>query len=411
MNNIIFLVDMNAFFISCEMIRYEHLKGTPSAVAGDPKKRTGIILAANYEARALGIRTAMSLHEALKICPSLQTVPPDHSYYEQMSGKVMELLQRYTPLVEQNSIDEAWLDMTGSLRHFGSPMEAAAQIMNQIRDELDLWCSIGISSNKFLSKMASEMKKPLGITELYPHDIKTRLWPLPVGSMYGIGEKTAALLHDEQIWTIGDLAQYGKEKLMQKFGKSGYMMHLHANGIDRDPVKVRTRDDLKSIGKSVTLPSNVHVFSDASKVLMRLSDEVSARARVLDKKGHTVQIILKYPNFKSITRQMQIPSTNLSKYIYETGVQLLKQVWNPAQPVRLIGISLMDFDDENIIEQLTLFDTVSESNSGLIELQRDENLQSVLDRLHAKFGENLVIRASVLSKPITDNTSTHNKEP
>ena len=411
MNNIIFLVDMNAFFISCEMVRYDHLKGKPSAVAGDPKKRTGIILAANYEARALGIKTAMSLHEALKICPTLQTVPPDHSYYEEMSGKVMELLQRFTPLVEQNSIDEAWLDMTGSLRHFGSPVEAATHIMNQIRDELDLWCSIGISSNKFLSKMASEMKKPLGITELFPHNIRTLLWPLPVGSMYGIGEKTAALLHDEQIWTIGDLAQYDKAKLIQRFGKSGYIMHLHANGIDRDPVRIRTRDDLKSIGKSVTLPTNLQEFSEASKVLMRLSDEVSARARDLQKKGHTVQLILKYPNFKSITRQMQIPSTNLSKYIYETGVQLLRQVWNPSQPVRLLGISLMDFDGENRIEQLTLFNTVLKDNTGLIEIQREENLQSALDSIHAKFGEKVVVRASILGNPIKDNTSAHNKEP
>lgn len=411
MKNIIFLVDMNAFFISCEMVRHDHLKGKPSAVAGDPKKRTGIILAANYEARALGIKTAMSLHEALKICPALQTVPPDHSYYEEMSSKVMELLQRYTPLVEQNSIDEAWLDMTGSLHHFGSPREAAAQIMNQIRKELNLWCSIGISSNKFLSKMASEMKKPLGITELFPHEIRTFLWPLPVRSMYGIGDKTAELLHDEQIWTIGDLARYEKEKLIEKFGKSGYIMHLHANGIDKDPVKVRTRDDLKSIGKSITLPANLHEFSEASKVLMRLSDEVSARARALDKKGHTVQIVLKYPNFKSITRQMQIRSTNLSKYIYETGLHLLRQVWNPSKPVRLIGISLMDFDEETSMKQLNLFDTVSENNTGLIEIQRDENLQNALDLIRAKFGEKVVIRASILSAPSKDNTSAQQKEP
>lgn len=411
MKSIIFLVDMNAFFISCEMIRYDSLRGKPSAVAGDPQKRTGIILAANYEARALGIKTAMSLHEALKICPTLRTVPPDHSYYEEMSSKVMELLQRYTPLVEQNSIDEAWLDMTGSLCHFGSPMEAASHMMKKIRDELDLWCSIGISSNKFLSKMASEMKKPLGITELFPHDIKRFLWPLPVGSMYGIGEKTAALLHDEQIFTIGDIAQYGKEKLMQKFGKAGYIMHLHANGIDRNPVKIRTKDDLKSIGKSVTLPANLHEFSEASKVLLELSDEVSARARSLGKKGQTVQIVLKYPNFKSITRQMQIRSTNLSKYIYETGIHLLRQVWSPAQPVRLIGISLTDFDEENRVTQLNLFDMASEDNVRSPDILRDENLQNALDSIHAKFGEKVVVRASILSTHSKDNTSTHYKEP
>lgn len=404
MKKTIFLVDMNAFFITCEMVRSPHLIGKPSAVAGDPKKRTGIILAANYEARALGIRTAMSLHEALKLCPLLQTVPPDHGYYEEMSNKVMSLLESYTPLVEQNSIDEAWLDMTGSLHHFGSALEAAKQIMNHIKDELHLWCSIGISSNKFLAKMASEMKKPLGITELYPQDIKTKLWPLPVDSMYGVGTKTAEVLYKDSIWTIGDLARQEISKLMEKFGKYGYTMHQHANGIDPDPVTVRSKDDLKSIGKSITLSSNIADFKEASKVLQRLSEEVSSRARSLDRKGHTVQITIKYANFQTITRQMKIPKTNLSTYIYKAGIELLKTVWNSNKPVRLLGITLTDLDTEASALQLNLFDTISQQDETVLQIKREENLQNTLDLIQAKFGHQVVVRASNLPEATINST-------
>ena len=152
---------MNAFFISCEMTRNDSLVGIPAAVAGDPKKRTGIILAANYEARSLGVKTAMVLHEALKLCHELKVVPPDHHFYGQKSEEVMNLLSNYTPVLEQNSIDEAWLDMTGSEGMFGKPLDAAKRIINEIKDSLGLWCSIGIAENKFLAKMAVEMKKPL----------------------------------------------------------------------------------------------------------------------------------------------------------------------------------------------------------------------------------------------------------
>ena len=175
MKRIVFLVDMNAFFISCEMSRNQGLKGKPAAVAGDPKNRMGIILAANYDARKYGIRTTMLVHEAKKLYPNILLVPPDHEFYEIKSREVMEILSRYTPIVQQNSIDEAWLDMTGCQGLFGEPAETAGRIMADIRRELDLWCSIGISDNKFLAKMASEMKKPLGITEIWQDDIKKKI--------------------------------------------------------------------------------------------------------------------------------------------------------------------------------------------------------------------------------------------
>jgi len=236
MRKVIFLVDMNAFFISCEMTRNDSLVGTPAAVAGDPKKRSGIILAANYEARSYGVKTAMVLHDALKLCPEMILLPPDHLFYKQKSGEVMDLLSNYTPTLEQNSIDEAWLDMTGCEGLFGNPLKAANRIMDEIKDRLGLWCSIGIAENNFLAKMASDMKKPLGITELWKHDIPTKLWPLPVKEMYGIGAKTAARLNRMGINTISDLAKFDVTRIIKTFGKYGNEIYQRANGIDYSPV-------------------------------------------------------------------------------------------------------------------------------------------------------------------------------
>lgn len=214
------------------MTRNPNLVGVPAAIAGDPKKRTGIILAANYEARYFGVKTAMVVHEALKLCPNIKLVPPDHRFYAHKSDELMNLLLNYTPLIEKGSIDEAWLDMTGSEGIFGEPLEAAQKLMNSIQNELNLPCSIGISENKFLSKMAADMKKPLGITELWSKDIVNKLWPLPVGTMNGIGKQSAKKLNSFGIKTIGDLAGLDKDFLIKHFGKNGIAIHEKANGID-----------------------------------------------------------------------------------------------------------------------------------------------------------------------------------
>ncbi|NLM79461.1 MAG: DNA polymerase IV, partial [Ruminococcaceae bacterium] len=185
MERVIFLVDMNAFYIACETTRNPQLAGRPAAVAGDPQKRAGIILAANYEARAVGVKTTMTLYEACGLCPGLKLVPPDHAFYEEKSKEVMLYLSGYTPLLEQNSIDEAYLDLTGCEALNGPPLQAARSIQKGINRQFGLWCSIGIAPNKFLAKMASELKKPMGITCLEHPDVPARLWPLPIRSLYG----------------------------------------------------------------------------------------------------------------------------------------------------------------------------------------------------------------------------------
>ncbi len=398
MDQVVFLVDMNAFFIGCEMRRDPSLRGKPSAVAGDPVKRSGIILAANYEARAYGIKTAMTLHEALKKYPQLTVVAPDHDYYSDTSHEVMDYLSTFSPLIEQNSIDEAWLDMTGTEHLFGPPLEAAKKIMEGLKNELGLWCSIGIAKNKFLAKMASDMKKPLGITVITDDNLNDILWPLPVGKVYGIGRKTEETLAEMKIYTVEQLAKTDLQKLVHVFGKSGFTMKQHALGIDEDPLIVRRPTDIKSIGKSVTMSKNISKLDEAKPILMRLSDQVAMRARAKSKKGYTVQITLKYTDFTVITRQTSIPKTNVAKSIYEVGVMLLEKNWNEKKPVRLIGISLTDFEDRPFENQLSFFDLEENIEPTSTMQIKDEKVQEAMDEIRRKFGTDMVSWATLLIK-------------
>jgi DNA polymerase-4 len=376
------------------MTRNDSLVGKPAAVAGDPKKRTGIILAANYEARSCGVKTTMVLHEAIKLCPNLILVLPDHHFYGQKSKEVMDLLSKYTPILEQNSIDEAWLDMTGSEGLFGKPVEAAKRIMDEIKDRLGLWCSIGIAENKFLAKMAAEMKKPLGITELWEQDIPIKLWQLPVKEMYGIGGKTAEKLNCMGIRTIGEIAKFDINLIVKTLGKSGNEFYLHANGIDDSPVLACKTDDMKSIGRSTTLPEDISDIEKAKIVLMELADDIGMTARRHNKKGRTVHLTLKYSDFQVATRQTTIPATYTTKEIYQAGCSLLEQNWNRLHPVRLIGISLSGFHEDCSSDQLSLFDHMEDNGKN----EKNERIDQAMDKIRNKHGSEIITFAALVKK-------------
>ena len=393
MGRVVFLVDMNAFFISCEQSRNPELIGKPAAVAGDPKRRSGIILAANYEARHYGVKTTMVIHEAKKLCPNLILVPPNHSFYEERSAEVMELLNSFTPVVEQNSIDEAWLDMTGCESIFGKPREAAEKIMSRIKNELGLWCSIGIAENKFLSKMASEMKKPLGITELWMNDIPTKLWPLPVNYMYGVGKSTSEKLKSKGIVTIGDLAKENCSNLKSLLGKTGEHLVSLANGIDSELVAAHSENSMKSIGRSTTLSEDIISLEKAKLILMELAEEIGISARKHGKQGKTIQISIKYSDFKSITRQMSVPETNLTKEIIKGGFTLIENNWDARKPIRLLGISLTGFDEEDS-PQMSFFDEMDPPFRD----EKEARLESAMDAIRKKHGLASLQRACLVKK-------------
>lgn len=384
---------MNAFFISCETAANKELKGKPAAVAGDPKKRSGIVLAANYDARKFGVKTTMLIHEAEKLCPGIIFVPPNHELYTRKSREVMDILARYSPVIEQNSIDEAWMDMTGCEMLFGKPVEIAKKIMDDITNELGLWCSIGISFNKFLAKMACEMKKPLGITEIRGEDISKEIWPLPVRKMYGVGSQTEKKLNRLAIFTIGDIAKSEAGTLARYFGKYGKELHMLSNGIDPTPVTPNCMHDCKSISRSTTLPYDVTDIDHAKTILLRLSEKVGMEARKYDYKGGTVTITLKYNDFKSISRQRSITPTYLTKDIYRTAAGLLDENWNKSQPVRLIGIGLGNFEEE-YTKQLSIFDTDTEST-----VRKEEKIEKTMDIIREKHGTNKIKRAKTMQIP------------
>lgn len=391
MRKLIFLVDMNAFYIGCEMARNPELKGRPAAVAGDPKNRGGIILSPNYEARKYGVKTTMLLHEARKLCQGITFVPPEHSFYKHMSGQVMEILSRYAPVIQQNSIDEAWLDLTGCEGLFGNPGEIAVKIMKDIQDELDLWCSIGISENKFLSKMASEMKKPLGITELWVSEIRTKLWPLKVREMYGIGKQTEKKLNNMGIFTIGDIAKCDRRVLVREFGKYGEELYELSNGIDNSSVDGRGYHENKSISRSTTLSKDTTDLEYLKDILLMLSEEVGLEARRQDYRGKNVSIVIKYSDFQTITRQNSLSPTYLTKEIYETGVKLLKNNWDEKRPIRLIGIGIGGGLEDNSC-QISLFDAVPEK----VGTKREEKLEKALDIIKDKYGKDVIKRARLI---------------
>jgi len=389
---VIFLVDMNAFFISCEMSINPELKGRPAAVAGDPKSRSGIILAANYEARAYGVKTTMLVHEALSICPGLVIVPPTRGLYEKKSNEFMEILSRYAPVIQKNSIDEAWLDLTGCEKLFGEPVQIARRIMREIQYELDLWCSIGISENKFLAKMASEMKKPLGITELWKEDVPVKMWPLEIRQMYGIGKKTEERLKRIGIMTIGDLAQCDDRLLNGNFGKYGQELKRLANGIDDSPVEPEPKSVTRSISRSTTLAKDITGMDEARTVLLSLAEEVGEEARRSDFRGKSVSIVIRYNDFTTITRQKTIVPSFLTKDIYRTGAELLGEHWDRKRPIRLLGIGISNVDEEMPV-QLSIFDINDELPDSV---KREEKLERAIDSIRSRFGSDKLKRATLV---------------
>ena len=398
MQKVVFLVDMNAFFISCEMTRNPEIIGKPAAVAGNPKNRTGIVLAANYEARKYGIKTTMVIHQALKLCPGMLLVPPDHHFYEAKSQAVMKVLSNYSPIIEQNSIDEALLDMTGTDSLFGPPIEAAHKIMEDINEGLGLWCSIGISQNKLLAKIASEIKKPMGITELWVTDIQTKLWPLKVTDLYGIGKQTGIRLNNIGIQTIGDLANYNPKTLNQMLGKQGIELQRLANGIEDSPVTPHISGEMKSIGRSTTLAEDVVNIEDVRNIFLEMCEEDGYDARKNDKKARTIQVTIKYSDFQNITRQISTEPTYLTKDIYEKGFALLKNNWNSFRPVRLVGISITGFKQDCLSAQLSLFDQADVFNDVYNASQKEEKLEKAIDAIRSRLGTNSISRAIQIKK-------------
>ncbi|UQZ82794.1 DNA polymerase IV [Paenibacillus konkukensis] len=386
---VILHIDMNAFYCSVhEAVEPELYKGKPTAVAGSVELRKGIIVTCSYAARGRGVKTGMLVGQAQKLCPELIIIRPDFDLYRQFSRRFMKIAYDYSPLVQAMSIDECYVDITGS-KQFGTPLEIAELIQRRIADELLLPCSIGVAPNKLLAKMASDMKKPRGISVLRKRDVPRLLWDRPCAYLYGIGGKTSDKLKRLNIHTLGQLAHASDKLLEEHFGIMGAHLKRAANGDDSSPVEPE-QDQSKSIGHTTTLPTNYTETADIHRVFLNLADQVGRRLRRQHLMTQTVQITIRDPDMKTITRasKLNAPTENRED-IYHMACKLFEDHWPAGKPVRLLGITLQSLlDKKDAPIQLDLFDYQKQPAK--------EKLNRAMDALRDKFGEHAVLTAGML---------------
>lgn len=386
-------VDMDSFFASCEQANNPELRGAPLIVGGDPQRRSGIVLAASYDAKKFGVKTTMSIFEAAKLCPSAKIITPSHGLYERMSQGVMAIFDDFTPLKEQVSVDEAFLDMTGTEGLFGDIEAVSHLIQERIRLEMDLSCSIGISSNKLLAKMASDYRKPYGITAIYPENLVQMIWPMAVGKLYGVGKKTVPKLKEIGIHTIGDLAKANANVLNSYFGNAMTQLLLaNANGIDDSQVTCGEYSELKSVGNEITFSKDLFAVDEIKQVLLTLCDKVTFRLRKKMVQGRTVSIKIKYNDFSVITRSKTIQRpTDSTDIVFGQAMELFLHN-RIEKPIRLLGVTVTNFEQEESC-QLSLFEPENEVHKT----------DQMVDEIRKKHGYGAIQRAgSFIRKKAND---------
>lgn len=387
---VILHIDMNAFYCSVhEAAEPEKYKGKPLAVAGSVELRRGIVVTSSYAARKTGVKTGMQVRQALKLCPELIVLEPDFHMYRKYSRRFMAIAGDVSPLVEAMSIDECYVDITGS-KLLGTPLDIASGLQRRIRDELGLPCSVGVAPNKLLAKIASDMKKPSGLSVLRIRDVPSLLWPLPCAEMPGIGKRTADKLAKCQIRTLGELAAADEAMLTQRFGVLGSWLKQAANGIDHSPVKPDIEQS-KSVGHTTTLPHNYDNRRDIHRVFLNLSDQVCRRLRRQQLIAHTVQITIRDPDMRTITRAHTLAAaTENADTVHRAACELFDAHWPDGKPVRLLGVTVQNLESRHSAAiQLDLFDYEKQPAK--------ERLVRAMDKLRDRFGEHAVLTAGMLS--------------
>ena len=340
----IFHIDLNAFYAVAEQIRDPKLKGKPVAIAG--RRGKGIITTATYEARAFGVTSAMSTSEALKLCPDLVLVSVDHKYYSELSKIFVNFLKEFTDQVEQVSIDECYLDLTEEIKSYERPLDLAYEIQNELYKRTKLKCSIGISVNKFLAKMASDMQKPMGITLIRKNEVSQKIFPLDIATMHGIGKKTAPLLKSQGIHTIGDLLREDKyQDIKLLLGKNTDTTLDKIQGIGN--YDISTDENIKSIGNSSTFIEDVTDYSIITSKFMELSKSVSNRLKKEGVVSNNLTITIRTSDFTTVTRSVTLDyDLEETDEIYEESLLLFDQE-NIEEPIRLLGIACNRLKDSS----------------------------------------------------------------
>jgi DNA polymerase-4 len=376
-------VDLDAFFASVEQRDNPELRGRPVIVGGPGGEYArGVVSAASYEARVYGVHSAMSLREAYRRCPHGVFLPVHGRRYQAASRDVMNVLRRYTPVVEPISIDEAFLDVTGSAALFGDGASIARQIKGAVRDEVGLTVSVGVARTKLVAKIASDLRKPDGLVVVPPGDESAFLAPLPISRLWGVGEKTAAALAEYSVRTIGDLAALPPDLIERRFGKHGASLVGRARGIDPDPV--HEGDPAKSVGHEHTFDVDTSDPEVIERTLLAMSDGVAGRLRSAGVRAGTVAVKIRDSRFHTITRQRTLPEpTDLTEPIFRTALELARPEVRGMR-VRLLGVTASNLGER---EQLSLFPPAEPRRRQAIE---------AADKLRQRYGERVVTRARLL---------------
>lgn len=398
LKHIVFHIDVNSAFLSWEAVyRLKHLGGQldlrsiPSAVGGDITMRHGIILAKSIPAKKYGIKTGETILEAKRKCPKLHLVLPNYGLYEKCSAAMIALLHQYSDMVEQYSIDEAFVDMSSSCHLFGEPEEAALKIKDQIKNEFGFTVNIGISCNKLLAKMASDFKKPDRVHTLYPKEIKAKMWPLPVSALFFCGKATAKKLLSVGIQTIGELAAADPAYLKTLLKKQGDILWGFANGIDLSPVIAKAPAN-KGYGNSTTIPFDVSDTDTAFRVLLALSETLGRRLRGDSVQISVVSVGIRYADLSYFSHQKTLAApTSLTVEIYRAACELFTALWN-GRPIRHLGIHTAKVGKDDGVRQIGLFDEINYEKLSLLD--------KMVDGIRDRFGIDSVMRASFLGQPI-----------
>jgi DNA polymerase-4 len=379
---------MDAFYPAVEVLDNPDLKGKPVIVGGSRER--GVVSSASYEARKFGVHSAQPIATARRLCPNGIYLPVRMSRYKEVSDQVFDIFHRFTPLVEPLSIDEAFLDVTGSERLLGRVENVAMEIKQAVRKETGLTISAGVAPSKFVAKIASDIDKPDGLTVVPPDKVRDFLDPLPIKKMWGVGKVTQQALTRLGVRTFRDLSEMSVDVLEQQFGKYGVKMHQLAMGIDeRDVI---TEHDVKSVGHEQTFFQDIRDLNLAKKELLSLSSEVGRRMRRKGVSGKTVTLKVKYDDFVQITRATTLPAlTDDGFEIYGTACDLLKKTEVGKRPVRLLGVSLSHLVFFGKEGQLNLFDEDDGS-------QKRKSLNIALDSLYDKFGADSVRPGTLVAK-------------
>ena len=394
MNRLIFHIDVNSAFLSWESVRrvkqgLPDLRNVPACIGGDPQKRTGIVVAKSIPAKKYGVQTGEPVAMALRKCPDLVIVKSDFELYIKCSRAFKEICASYAPVMESFSIDEVFLDMTGTSLIYPDPIKMAHEIKDKIRNELGFTVNVGISTNKLLAKMASDFEKPDKVHTLFPEEIPMKMWPLPVRDLLFLGKASEKKLTEAGIHTIGDMAHTREAEIQTLLGnKAGHQLWQYACGIDDSPVRAQP-EEAKGFSVETTFNDDIVSVEQVLPILLEQCDVVATRMRRKEKKCTSVSVTFRTLDFRNKSHQTTLPNaTDMTDEIYKNAKKLFIESWK-GDPLRLIGVALTNLTDESF-EQMSLF----EDNE---QKERHRKLDATMDAIRQKFGNDKITRASIMN--------------